>query len=382
LEITIDFLLLISNALITWICGGVIFYKVSLRQLERHSFYYAWILGFFLYGLQLIFRAYSVPVFIQITPLFFAFLLFVVGIWTLSRKKKLIYIIATIYFVLFVNMWYLLSSSIQITNALIIGSTLTYLPVAVAVLYHRYIFGRNVDKLALGWFLLYFSNILLWDMGWIIDAFAIISKVIILWGIIDYEFVITTEKIRREWLTRRPPIHTWPEKEGLLRLVEFSSYSSHSKEIAWMTREIREKIKDDGDIYIFSFQDTILHGELRRMKWISPKRVFIFLFSTSTERAKKEFTILPFGLTQIGATLSEVIKKHDDLRRYCTVFFTDLSLLIHVLGTYPCYNMLLNKMGSLREVEAELVAFFHPATHSDGSVVSLFESIADEVIRL
>jgi hypothetical protein len=382
LELTIDILLLISNAIITWICGGVILYKVILKQLERHPFYYAWILGFFLYGMQLIFRAYAVPDFIQVVPLFFSFLFFVFGIWTLSRKKKFIYIIATIYFVLFVNIWYLLSSNIQTTNSLIIGGTLTYLPVAVGVLYHRYIFGRNVDKLALGWFLLYFSNILLWGMGWIIDAFAIISKIIIFLGIIDYEFIITTEKIRREWLTRRPPIHTWPEKEGLLKLVQFNSYSDRSKEIDWIMREIQEKIKNDEYIYVFSFQDTIPHGELRRIKWIFPKKVFIFLFSTSTERAKKEFTILPFGLTQIGATLSEVIKKHEDSSRHCTVFFTDLSLLIHVLGTYPCYNLLLNKMGSLREAGVELVALFHSKTHNDRSVVSLFESIADEVIRL
>lgn len=115
-----------------------------------------------------------------------------------------------------------------------------------------------------------------------------------------------------------------------------------------------------------------------------PKKVVIVvsLVEKSVEKAKKEFTVLPMGITQIGAALYEVIKRHSNTKKRSTVIFTDLSLLIHSFGVYPVYNMLLNKMGALREEGADLFAFLHPDTHSDSSVVSLFTNIADETIKL
>ena len=49
---------------------------------------------------------------------------------------------------------------------------------------------------------------------------------------------------------------------------------------------------------------------------------------------------------------------------------------------YPIYNMLLNKMGALREKGVELVAFINLDTHVDKSIISLFADIADEVVKL
>jgi hypothetical protein len=88
------------------------------------------------------------------------------------------------------------------------------------------------------------------------------------------------------------------------------------------------------------------------------------------------------GKAQVGAALSELIKEHLNSQKCCMVFLMDLSLLIHTFGILPCYNMLLSKMGSLREAGVNLFTFFHPETHSDKSVFPLFRNIADEVIEL
>jgi hypothetical protein len=88
------------------------------------------------------------------------------------------------------------------------------------------------------------------------------------------------------------------------------------------------------------------------------------------------------GITEVGAATSEVTMNHSSLEKGCNLIFVDLSLLVHSLGVYPVYNMLLDKMGAIREGGVDLFAFFQPETHSDKSVVSLFTSIADEVITL
>ena len=127
---------------------------------------------------------------------------------------------------------------------------------------------------------------------------------------------------------------------------------------------------------------------LRKLKWINPERVFIFLFSSSILREKHEFTILQMGLSQIGATLSEIIKKcTEDQKKYksiqkCTIIFDNVSLLIHSFGVYPVYNLLLNKLGALRANQIELYTILQPDTHKDQTVPTLFKSISDENINL
>jgi len=241
---------------------------------------------------------------------------------------------------------------------------------------------KTADKFIFGWSLLLLTNFVLLGLGWIADVFAIFSKVIVLQGIIDQDFIILTRRIQRELVPHSPPPDTGYGEEGGLKLITPPQVFSNIRKANWIRERIQKDVKNGVSTYIFSFQDVIPNKELRRMKWINPEKVFVFLFSSSSKKVKEEFTVLPMGITHVGATLSEVIKKHSNLENGCTVFFTDLSLLVHLFGALPCYTMLLNKMGSLREEEVNLFAFIHPETHSDKSVVSLFTSISDKVIKL
>lgn len=234
----------------------------------------------------------------------------------------------------------------------------------------------------MGWFLLFITNLVLFNKGRVTDTFAIISKLILLVGIIDHDFIIMVEKVRREFSPHFPPPDTGWKKEGTLNLVISPRNSLHSSKIKWIKRKVQENVNRGHDTHIFVFQDVVPHGELREIKWISPERVFIFLFSESAKKARKEFVVLPLGITRIGATVSEVIKRYEKSERGCTLIFLDLSLLIHWYGAHPVYKMLLNKMGSLREEGIELFAFVNPETHSEKSVVSLFKSISDNIIQL
>ncbi len=84
----------------------------------------------------------------------------------------------------------------------------------------------------------------------------------------------------------------------------------------------------------------------------------------------------------MGATLFELIRKYYNVEEGCVVIFTDLSVLIHSFNVDDVFNMLLEKMGSLREAGVTLYAFFHPETHGDPAIANLFKNISDSVLKL
>lgn len=381
LDLDIGFLFLTLNGIVTILCGGILLYFISSKRLEKHPFYYCWSLGFILYGTQISLRPYHKMFFFEAIMMTLALFFFLLGIWSLSRRKNRLYltIVYLSSFSLLVALHF--TRILSLETVLVIGPFVYFLPVSIAILYQRIIFGRSVDNFVIGWFLLFLSNLFLWGKGWVIDGFAIFSKIVLLRGIMDQDFVIIAEKVRKELSIRPIPEYTGERKEGGIHLISSSSLS-YLKTIRWIEEKVRKNLNEGLDTIIFSFQNVIPYRELRRMKWINPEKVSIFIFSNSAEIVKKEFTVLPVGVTEVGTTLSEVTKKYHNHEGGCTIVLTNLSLLIYLFEAYPLYNMLLNKLGSLREEGIDLFAFIHPKTHSDKSTVALFENISDEVIKL
>jgi len=151
----------------------------------------------------------------------------------------------------------------------------------------------------------------------------------------------------------------------------------------WLHNKIQKNLASERkkDSYIFCFQDVLSHQMLRRIRWINPDNVFVFSFSSSSVD-DRDFTVLPFGLTQIGHTLTEIVNKYKSRTGSCDVFFVDLTVLINLFGGSQVYSTLLNKLGSLREKGIELYAFIYPEAHSDQSILPLFASISDTVIQI
>lgn len=383
ISISIDSFSLIVNFIVTISCGAYIFYSVYLRRVERHPFYYFWIVGFILYAFEILTRAFFIASFLVGVLLISSYFIFVLGLWFLSRRKLFLISYIGVFLATFLlfTFWGAIKL-ISMEEGKIFASFVIFGGLTLLIFYHRTIFGKIADRFVLGWLLLCITNLILPTEWWVANIFAIFSKIILLTGVMDQEFAILTQKVRKEIESPQPlPPYTGYGKEGKLKLV-ISSNFSHSKKNDSVNRMVQENVEKGVNNYVFSFQDVPSHTELRKIKWISPDKVKIFLFSTSAQKVKEEFTVLPMGITQIGATLSEVIGKNPNPGEGCTVILMDLSLLIHSFGAYPVYNMLLNKMGALREEGADLFAFFHPDTHSDSSVVSLFTNIADEIIKL
>jgi len=376
---------LILNALVTYFCGSFVLYQIEKKRVSRHVFYFAWSIGFILYGTQLALRAFTGMSFLYVQGILMvsAFSFFILALWSLNNKRHVIYLTILIISLSFVVLTSYHLNYTSFATIWVVGSFLTYLPVIVSVLYHRAVFGENVDKFVFGWFLLFITNIILPESGWIADTLCIFSKVVILLGIMDYDFVLIINRIHSSFASSSLPVEAGYGKEGALKLILCSSSLSFMK-VKWIRKKVKENLngKSNTDTYIFCFQDTIPHKELRSLKWIDPEKVFIFVFSSSAREIEREFTVLSMGILEVGSALSEVIKKNREKNTYCDVIFNDISILINIFGVYPTYNMILNKLGAIRESGINLYSFLHPSTLSDGFVVPLFENISDEILKL
>jgi len=375
-----NLIFLLLNGVFTIVCSLIIAYYAIKKWVTGSLFHYAWAAGFLVYGIEIFSRASGLPVEIAQALFFITFIFFVIGILYLCRAKQLMAILA-------VALTFLLLSGLLFFFELIpnsfledVGYTVIFLFVAVAIFQHRILFGKSADRLAIGWVLLFLTNTLLNSSGWITDAFAVTAKIIILYGVLDYDFVVIAERAHER---RFPsPDAGYGIEGGLKLLISSENSNANLREGNWLRKKASENVKEGVETIVFAFQDVVPHKELRAIKWISPEKVSVYLFSSSAQKVKSEFIVLPMGLTQIGAALSQATIQSQKTDKGCTVVFLHLSLLIQVFGAEAVYNMLLNKMGYIRENGITLYAVFYPALHSDASIVSLFTRLADESIKL
>ena len=365
-----NLLLLLLNGVFTIACGLIIAFYAVKKLVTRSIFHYAWAAGFLIYGFEILARTIGLPLGIAQILYFCSSILFVIGIWQLCKTKQVIVIFSMGLAFLFLAFGLFSFGMISQNLLQFISVTVLFLFVAIAIFQHRILFGRSADRLAIGWVLLYLTNLLLSDSGWIVDAFAVTAKVIILIGVLDYDFVVIADKAQAR---RFPAPEAGYGAEGSLKLL-ISPENSNAilREGNWIKQKASENVKENIETIVFAFQDVFPHKELRAIKWIDPEKVSVYLFSSSAQKVKSEFIVLPMGLTQIGAALSQATKQCQKTENGCTVVFLHLSLLIQVFGAEAVYNMLLNKMGYIRENGVNLYAVFYPSMHSDPSTISLF----------
>lgn len=381
MEISLDLLMLLTNGVFTLLCGFVIVYLLLLKRLVPSLFYYSWIIGFFIYGIEICLRVFGIiPHIIVEAMVFCAFVCFATGVLYLSKAKPLLFTLALFSSLSVVFVFLYLSGSISSTLLAAFGGSVVYLFVAAAVVHQRLIFGISTERLAIGWLLLYYTNVFIPSMGWVTDIFAILAKILILMGLVNYDFIVIAKKAREKHFP--PPEAGYGREGGFKLLLSSENQNAMLRESNWLRKKIEYNMKQGLETSIFAFQDVVPHNELRALKWVNPEKVFIYLFSSSAQKAKSEFAVLPMGLAQIGAALSQVMKQSKSSENGCLVVFLHLSLLIQLYGTDAVYEMLLNKMGYLRENGITLYSIFYPSMHNEQSVISLFTRLADETIKL
>lgn len=380
MHVNLDLLLLLLNSLLTISCGILLFYLLSIRKLQKNIFYYGWATGFIFYGLQIFMRVLKFNTLLTSIPMTIAFITFQFSTWFLDKRKKI-----TLLFMPFLASYLIMIllfavKLVQVERETwIAGSTLLYLPVTLLIVAHRKMFGNCVDKLLVGWFLLFLINVLMPLGGWIADTIAIFSKILIITGIISYDFAIVTQKIRREIITNTYPFAKGNIEEGGFQLVMFRSKSEPPLKTvsSWLKSKVEENIQNNIETYIIVLQNVLPYSMLRSLAWSKPGLVHSFIFS-QYPKENEEFTTINFGETELGATITEITRKH---KRKKEIILIDLSILIHSFDSPRTYNFLLSKMGLLRSSGTMLTAVFHPETHGE-KTIALFKSVADNIIQI
>jgi hypothetical protein len=374
----------IANSFVTVGCGAVLFYLVYRGKIERNLFYYGWSLAFILYGLQIFLRSFSASIYAQI-PMFLAFVIFFPFSIFLLRPKKSVVMMFSLLFVLgalFTALAYF--GVLQINESFwILASTFFYLPVASVIVVHRRLFGSSVDKLLVGWLTLFLVNILLPMGGWAADTLAIFGKLVLLLGIRDYDFAILSQKIRNGLSSSvSSPIAGFGEKGGMEMVVVKQREEPPLRAVTkWLKNRVDQNVDKGVETSVFIMQNVIPFDALRAIVWNMPDRVHVFMFSNDSPPGGKDFTVLKFGLAEIGAAVTEVTRREREIEVVHEIVLVDLSIMIHTFGTEDVYNLLLNKMGALRSSLTYLTAIFHTSTHED-LVVSLFRTLADNITQL
>jgi hypothetical protein len=357
------------NGAVTLALGVAIVYFMLSRKLEKHVFYFSWAVGFIFYGLEILVRGYVDTTILSILGAIM-YLSMVAGAWGLSPRKLLLVVPVT---VVLLSIWMLESLPTELFPAVF------FLVITVGVAYNRVIFGKVFDKIIVGWVLLLITNCLLWG-HWTLDVLATIAKFLIFMGILDQEFTLVAEKIRAS--KKYPPATIETYREGSLVLVIPPQSSSRKEEIRWIESKVKENVARQLDTYILCFHSILKHEDLRRLKWMNPERVYVIIFSSGLKKAQEEFTVLDMDISSIGACLTEITRMYSNKKEGCDVILVDLSVLIHSFSANNILNMLLEKMGSIRESGVNLYAIFHPETFSDPSVEPLFKKMSDAVVNL
>jgi hypothetical protein len=317
--------------------------------------------------------------------MFLAFVIFIpLSVFFLHSKKSVIPMFSLLFFLVAMFTILISFNILQVTVSFwIIASTFFYLPVASVIVVHRKLFGNSVDTLLIGWLMLFFVNILLPLGGWTADTLAIFGKLVLLIGLRDYDFAIISKKVRDALSSSiSSPVAGYDVKGGFelvsLKPKEDPPLKAVTK---WLKNRVDHNVKNRIETSVLIMQNVIPFDTTRSISWNMPDKVHVFIFTNDSPPGTKDFTILKYGLAEIGTAITEVTRRDPKNGTDHEILLIDLSIMIHTFGTENVYNLLLNKMGLLRSSKTYLTAIFHPETH-EGRIVSLFKTLADNITQL
>jgi hypothetical protein len=387
MAIDINFLAETANSLVTVTCGLCLLYFIIRGKLQRHRFYYGWSAGFILYGVYIFLRPLTANVFIVDIPMVIAFLFFFpFSMFALNSQKNVTVLFLSVLFIgtLFVAFSYFgyLNESVSFW---ILSSVIFYLPITLVILAHRKIFGSSVDKFLIGWVSLFLVNIFFPLGDWITNTLAIVCKLFLFVGLMNYDFAIATQKIRKGLtLNALSPISgNCAKDDGGFELVMLKSRAETPLNIVskWIIDQVEKNISQNVETTILILQDVLPYNVVRSIVWSKPDLIRVLFFSDGVSSSNQEFKTLKLGITEIGATINEVAKSESKTSQCGEIIIVDLSIMIYKFGVNQVYDLLLNKMGILRSNGITLLALFHPQAHED-RVVALFKTIANRITNL
>jgi len=376
--VMLDLLLLarLLNVFVTVICGLFLF-KVYLDWKCKNHFHLLWGLGFVFYGVQIFLRLKLPLLDIFVVILFFSsLLLWFCGIGLAMQMLRRFLIVMTI--AILVTAIYTLS----FRGGLIIG-VIPYSMVIAGVILLRRKYGKVLNLLLLGWILLLTTNILFGLVllpEYFIDFFAVISKLVIVYGATSPMFPAVGMRV--EEFLRKSSEKPVVERTHIA-LVKCTG-SSRLKELSWIKQSVLENSKKGIKTILIILYDLISPLELKDLGLLDHEDVYIVrvLRDVRQETDLKKLTTIRDDLTSLGVLFSKIVKYARENSVNCNIILYSLSWLIRSHGWRSVYMLTTQKIPDLKNSPVCLQAFCYPDIHKNKTALSLFERMAEETIIL
>jgi len=373
------------NGLVTL---GIAFFLLRIYQKNKKRFYSLWALGFFLYGLNIITRIGTVPTIGQWLPAFLllgGFISIIAGIADLVDRRRLILVVFILPLSLLMLSIVPFPETIMIEALGWVISIMPYLIITVSLLYIRMNYPSSLDLLIVGWLNLLLVNIAfplnMMDIVYI-DFLATFSKIIIFFGMLNPNFSLMVDELKRFLIAGVPSTYS-NEVSGSFILVS-SGPGNRKSEIDWMATRIEENATKGISTILISTYDLISQYELSN-RGLSEK-VFVVrmipggrgVFTNMDER----LMTIDDDVNQLDILFTDLIKYSNERKINIEIIVFTLSSLIHTHGWKRIYSFMLSKIPTLRASNVQLLCFYYHDSHENISDIAKFETTADKVINV
>ena len=372
----------VVNGLITLYIFYLLF---KLYNETKRQFYRYWSLGFLFYGANIILRIF-VPT-IEMNPLgFLAFLLnllgFIImmtGIGELINKAKVTFAVSLIIQIaLSAVVFSGGSESLAWTMVLV-----PYLVIIISLGYLYFTYQVKIITIVIGWFAIFLANMAL-SFNYLdilyVDVMSILGKIIVYNGMVQPNFSFLADDLRK-FILSGLPVEFSHDHDGGVILINLPK-ALRSQDAKWINDKVLKNKSQGVRTILFSFYDLIetssitedAKGSLYLVRIIPGHREFENLFENQVITINDDPSLIQIVLDDIVSASNETTVPTE-------IILYNLTNAIIIHGWNRMYSMILTKIPQLKKGKVKLTCFYYPEAHSDPTIVSKFESIADKIIR-
>lgn len=377
-----ELLFRIINGLITL----AIFYSLNrLYNKTKRRFYMFWSLGFLFYGVNILLRIF-VPV-IEMNPLgllafllnILGFVIMMTGIGELVDTARMTLIISVLIQIT-LTISVLRGDSEQLAWVMVLSPYLVII-FSLAYLYARY--DVKIGTIILGWVAIFLGNVAL-SFNYLdiiyVDIISTIGKLIVYYGMTQPTFSFLADDLRK-FILSGVPIEFLADYRGGVGLINLSGYS-RAQEIDWIKTRIHQNKSRGIRTILFSFYDLIAPSALDEDTRASLYLVRVIPGHRGLENIfDNQVITIDDDPNLIQIVLDDVITASGETTVPTEVLVYNLSNAIFIHGWTRLFSLVLTKIPKLKENQVKLSCFYNPEAHEDQSVITKFETLADEIIK-
>lgn len=260
-----------------------------------------------------------------------------------------------------------------------------FLLIGVTLVYIHYKSENNLSILILGWVMILMLNISfvtgVIEPG-LVDLLQSIQKVILYIGITQPRFTFIAEQFENYMISGLSSEFV-DLSSGSISFVDLSDQTRQKEEDWILSRARVNKAKGVRTIVISmydllstpSMSEAWSNNDLYYVKVIQGVRESSGVFEEQTMTLRDDLRIM-------NLFFKDIIDYSVDKKIPCEIILHNLSTLIHSHKWKPVYSLFISLNPIIKNSSVNLIFFYYPETHEEGSDIKKFETLADTFIHV